>query len=303
MLDAFYQSVMCFYITYLLFQSGAFVTSNGLDVNDGPRVGVYVACATIAVVNSYVLMNAYRWDWLLSLVVFVSILFIWFWTAAYSTFESARTFYHAAAQVYSQPSFWAITLMTVTVCLLPRFTAKAIQKIYFPYDVDIVRERVRQGEFDHLDVKRDPLSSVSSSSETSDPSRTTEKGRRRPARLDDEERPIYPPSVTATATTGGRHTSQHGSDGSDYTKRRASADRPTSPPAEPSKRTSVDRPRPSFDRLRSSMDKMRPSFEASDNITSSAMLTRLESCHSIGKQQYHTKQSGGRMNDLTSDLQ
>jgi phospholipid-translocating ATPase len=35
--------------------------------------------------------------------------------------------------------------------------------------------------------------------------------------------------------------------------------------------------RPSFERARRSMDRMRPSFEASDHITSAAMLTRTMS--------------------------
>jgi phospholipid-translocating ATPase len=40
------------------------------------------------------------------------------------------------------------------------------------------------------------------------------------------------------------------------------------------------RVRPSFDRARMSMDRVRPSFEQSNEFTSAAMLTRMESAHS-----------------------
>ena len=271
MLDGIYQSVICFFMAYLLFAPANFVTSNGLSVNDRGRVGVYVACATIVVVNIYVLLNTYRWDWLFVLLVAISIFLIWFWTGVYTTASGSGSFYKAAPQVFGQLSFWVLTLLTVSICLLPRFALKAFQKIYLPRDVDIIREQVRQGKFAYLDQYEayvPPKTISPAPSDFSQPSKADQKG---PLVLADDERPIYPPSVAATGTTHNPR-SQNGSDGTDYSRNRLSLEQPIRP--------SLDRPRPSYDRMRTSMDRIRPSFEASNDFTSAALLTRMESSHS-----------------------
>lgn len=271
MLDGIYQSLICFFMPYLLFRPATFNTSNGLDLNDNKRIGVYTATATIVVVNLYILLNTYRWDWLMLLLVFISILLIWFWTGVYTAFSSSDQFYKAAPEVYGELSFWVLTLLTVSICLMPRFTIKSFQKIYFPLDVDIVREQIRQGRFKYLDKYEAyvPPGKVPSaaSSDVSQPAKAA-PGTRTP--LEDDERPIYPPSVAATGTTHNAR-SQNGSDGTDYTGHKSSLEQP---------RVSFDRPRPSFDRMRTSMDQIRPSYEASNDFTSAALLTRVESSHS-----------------------
>lgn len=271
MADGIYQSLICFFMPYLLFQPATFNTSNGLNLNDNKRIGVYTANATVVVVNVYVLLNTYRWDWLMLLIVAISILLIWFWTGVYTADSSSDQFYKAAPEVYGELSFWVLTLLTVCICLLPRFTIKSVQKIFFPRDVDIIREQIRKGKFKHLDkyeayVPPGKMPSASSS-DVSQPARGP-AGTQTP--LADDERPIYPPSVAATGTTHNPR-SQTGSDGTDYTGHKASLEAP---------RASFDRPRPSFDRMRNSMDQIRPSYEASNDFTSAALLTRVESSHS-----------------------
>ncbi|KAL7272176.1 phospholipid transporting ATPase [Rhizina undulata] len=273
MFDGIYQSLMCFFMTYLVFSTGGFASESGHDLNGREQMGVYVGCSAVVVANTYVLLNQYRWDWVFALCVSVSILLIWLWTAVYSQFTSTGQFYMAAGQVYGALSFWATTLLTVLVCLLPRFSAKVIQKLFFPRDVDIVREQVRQGKFKYLYAKEEAKSATSSTA-------SSEIVKAAPIKIytqDDERRPIYPPSVAPTATTAGKRGSGNGSDGTDgsgyqgtgsFTPHRFSMDRA---------RPSVDRPRPSFDRIRASMDRTRPSFEATSDFTSAAMLARMES--------------------------
>ena len=272
MLDGLYQSVICFYMAYLLFRPGNFVTHNGLSIDDRVRFGVYIAPAAIIVINTYILLNTYRWDWLMVLLVVISILLVWFWTGVYSSFESSAYFYKTAAQTFAQPSFWAVTSLSVILSLLPRFCIKFVQKIYFPYDVDIVREQVRQGKYDYLDKSSGSDDVVSKGSSSSSDIAKPSKHTHYPS-IDEDQRPIYPPSVAPTATTHNPR-SQNGSDGTDFTRHRQSL--------EPQVRPSMDRARPSYDRIRASMDRIRPSFEASDDFTSAAMLTRLESSHSFG---------------------
>ncbi|KAI9804975.1 MAG: hypothetical protein M1833_006278 [Piccolia ochrophora] len=287
MLDGIYQSLICFYMTYLLFAPGGFVTGGGQQINDAYRMGVYIGCSAVFIANVYVLMNTYRWDWLILLVGAISILLIWFWTGVFGAFPSSNAFYKAAPQVFGQLSFWVVCLLTIVVALLPRFTFKAIQKLFRPRDVDIIREQVRQGKFDYLDEPETvvPPSEGSStdSSDISKPKKTS-----RDDKVMDDERPIYPPSVAPTATTHNPR-SQNGSDGTEYTGHRTSTERPVRP--------SFERPRPSFDRIRSSMDRTRPSFEASRDFTSAAYLTRIESS------QCHSHSRSRRANDITEDLQ
>jgi phospholipid-translocating ATPase len=289
MLDGAYQSVMCYFMVYFLFAPANFETSNGLNINDTSRVGIFVASAVIVVVNAYVLMNTYKWDWLMVLLTTISILLIWFWTGVYTAFTGSEKFYKAAPQVYGQLSFWATLLVTVLVCLLPRFAVKAVQKVFMPYDVDIIREQVTLGRFKYLDdiapdVLAPPKPPSDVSTEPSEPLKSVADAKPQPQYAqDDDRRPIYPPSVAPTATTHNNR-SQNGSDGTDYTNHRFSMERQSRPLSEtlepPSRPISMERARPSYDRMRTSMDILRPSFEASRDLTSASQLARVESSHS-----------------------
>ena len=271
MLDAFYQSVIIWFLAYPVFEAANFVTYNGLSVNGIERIGIYVAHPAIVVVNIYILLNTYRWDWLILLLVFLSIAVMWLWTGIYSSLTASSTFYWSAAQVYSQPTFWAVLFLICTVSLLPRFAGKSYQKIFRPRDVDIIREQIRLGKFDYLKgVAPVPSATTEKHHSVSTESKGAKSQTGVKANIPEDERPIYPPSIAPTATTHNPR-SQNGSDGTDYISHRPSLDYP---------RLSIDRPRPSFDRLKKSMHRTRPSLEASHDFSSAAYLTRIESSQS-----------------------
>lgn len=299
--DGIYQSAICYFMGYLLFAPATFETENGRGVADRSRMGVYIACATIVVVNAYILLNLYRWDWLTVLLTVISCLLIFFWTGVYSSFEASFQFYKSGSEVYGTLTFWALMLLIVMVCLLPRFCVKYFQKLYRPYDVDIIREQVRQGKFDYLnqyDAFVPPKATVGSgsSSETAglgdeeSPQQKGESSHNRYPSMTESARPIYPPSEAPTFGTRQPH-SQTGSDGTDRTVPSLDFSRPigrvsTSPEANrppPVTRISTDRVRPSLEKTRSrqSFEKpMRPSFEHSRDFTSAAYLSRVESSYS-----------------------
>jgi phospholipid-translocating ATPase len=274
MVDGIYQSAVSFFMVYLCYSPATFNTPSGRGIDELKRMGISIATIAVCAANFYVLFNTYRWDWIIVLVVVISTLFIWFWTGVYTASIASYQFYQAAAEVYGSLMFWAVLLLAVIICLIPRFLAKSAQKIYFPLDVDIIREQVKQGQFDYLkEVKSfiPPPPPAKVNSVASSNSAGKYKGADvQPG--DDDMRPIYPPSIAPTAATH-PHRSQNGSNSTDYTFRRSLE-------AIPSNRMSMDRPRPSFDRARFSMDRVRPSFEASNDFTSAAMLTRMESAHS-----------------------
>ncbi|KAM5374120.1 hypothetical protein ACJA88_008282 [Fusarium oxysporum] len=282
MIDGVYQSIMVFFIPYLLFMPGTFLTGNGLGVEDRLRFGAYVAHPAVITINMYILINTYRWDWLMVLIVVISDVFIFFWTGVYTSFTSSAFFYGTAAQVYGEATFWACFFLVPVICLFPRFAIKALQKVYWPYDVDIIREQERMGKFAHLyqaEETSDPLT-ADTKSDKSKSSKSSRRSKKMPKHVaygsvDEDLRPIYPPSTATRTTTYNQH-SQNGSDSTNYTAHRISLDVPMQA------RPSIDRARPSYDRMRASMDRVRPSFEASNDFTSAARLSRIESSQSQG---------------------
>lgn len=133
MFDGVYQSVMVFFIPYLIIYTGRPVTDNGLDMMERFRLGVYIAHPAVFVINGYILINTYRWDWILLLTVAISNLFVFFWTGVYTSFDTAGTFAGAAKECYAQASFWACFAIVIVMCLAPRFIIKALQKVYCKY--------------------------------------------------------------------------------------------------------------------------------------------------------------------------
>ncbi len=291
MIDGVYQSIMSFFIPFIFVSLSTTAAGNALDVAERTRLGCYIAHPAIFTINAYILINTYRWDWLMLLVVVISDIFIFFWTGVYTSFTYAAGFYQAAPQIYQQLTFWMCLIVTPMVCLLPRIVVKCVQKQRFPYDVDIVREQVKLGQYPDADVTASgtttPIEGAEGASAKSSSSSKLSGRSRKPkhtqyASVDEDRRPIYPPSIATHNTR-----TQNGSDGTTYIMQsRQSAElqgRDEMIGEEPERaatRPSIDRCRPSYDRIRRSMDRVRPSFEASNDFTSAARLSRVESSHS-----------------------
>lgn len=284
MVDGAYQSVMNFFITYLTFAPTSAVTANGLDVSDRYRLGAYVAHSSVITINLYILINTYRWDWLTLLIIVVSDLLIFFWTGVYTTSTYASTFYGAAPQIYGEASFWACLIATPIISLAPRYAIKALRKVFIPRDVDIIREQVAMGMFDSPTEKEDASEAMAKSSSSHSSSSSRHKRHQQFASVDEDLRPIYPPSVATQSVVGHNARSQNGSDGTNYTRHEPSIDvpviQPVDPAPDPPVRPSYERVRPSYDRMRASMDRVRMSYEMSNDFTSAAMLSRFESTRS-----------------------
>lgn len=283
MIDGAYQSLICFFMPYLLFAPATFSNPGGQDVNDNRQMGVHIANAAIVVVNTYILLNTYRWDWLTTLITVISTLLIFAWTGIYTSFTASFQFYKAAAEVYGTLNFWAVTVLIVILCLLPRFTAKAFQKLFMPRDVDLVRELVREGKFDYLDNE--------------EPDIVTEH---KVAMSESSENSSLPngkaPEVAAERpTSGDPFRSTHGSDEYAQTleenNRMSTMSNPFTLPRSSGEYTGTSPSydpnyvpmRPSFDRLKMGArqeSRMRNSFEESRDFTSANMLMRVESSRS-----------------------
>ncbi|KAL4786019.1 hypothetical protein BJX76DRAFT_322843 [Aspergillus varians] len=277
MLDGMYQSVICFYMPYSLYQPANFVHASGKDVSDRNRMGILVASCAVIASNTYILMNTYRWDWLTVLINVISSLLIFFWTGIYSSFQDSAQFYRSAAQTYGTLSFWVVLLLTVTICLTPRFMAKSIQKVFFPLDVDIIREQITQGKFKYLDehetVVPKAAGSTDDSAASSDMGKPVNSGTRQNPFSDDQQ--IYAESVAPTVRTHNPR-GQNGSNGTTYD---SSIDTTRHPHLQ-----SVDYVRSSADRTRHSFDRVRTSFDVADGYAPANTLARVESSLTTGAQ-------------------
>ncbi|KAH8695037.1 phospholipid-translocating P-type ATPase domain-containing protein [Talaromyces proteolyticus] len=228
MFDGFYQSLMCFFMPYLLYAPATFQRGDGLALDDRQQMGILVASAAVVASNTYILLNTYRWDWLTVLINSISSLLIYFWTGVYSSTIASAQFYRHGAEVFGSLSYWTVFLVTVVLCLLPRFVIKSVQKVFFPTDVDIIREQASQGRFKYLEkfeayvppatkaVGEGESPVGSDTSAVSSVVKPIEPQVRSDPTLDEDERPIYPPSIAPTITTHNPR-SQNGSNGTNST--------------------------------------------------------------------------------------
>jgi phospholipid-translocating ATPase len=287
MADGVYQSVITFFIPYLVVASTPTIAGNGKDVTERLRLGAYIAHPAVITINLYILINTYTWDWLTVLIITISDLLIFFWTGVYTSSTFAMTFYGAAQQIYSELSFWIVLFLVPLLCIAPRYAGKACQKVFWPHDVDIIREQITTGKFSktNQDVNEDRQGDLKESLSSSSGSTRRKHNHQPQESVDEDLRPIYPPSFAATSIAGHGPRSQRGSDGTNYTGHDLSMEEPVNQPVDVPDapvRPSIDRVRPSYDRMRASMDRsrVRASFEASNEFTSAAMLSRFESTRS-----------------------
>ncbi|WBW74039.1 plasma membrane phospholipid-translocating ATPase complex, ATPase subunit Dnf2 [Schizosaccharomyces osmophilus] len=169
MIDGFYQSVICFFFSFLVINNVTVAAQNGRDTMGMQDLGVYVAAPTIMVVDSYVLLNQANWDvfsvgiWALSCITF------WFWTGVYSQSYYSVDLYKSASRIFRTPNFWAVLFGTIVSCLFPKFLFMTVQKLFWPYDTDIIREGYRTRrlqEFDEEAVIESPEASTDWASST-----------------------------------------------------------------------------------------------------------------------------------------
>ena len=230
MFDGIYQSAIAFFFLFAIFSPAVPTTAAGLDLSEYRCMGIYALTTAVCAANIYVLYNSYRWDWLIVLIVVVSTMLTWLWTGVYTSFTGSAQFYKAGSNVYGSLSFWVYILVAIVAALLPRFIFKTVQKLYFPLDVDIIREQVAQGKFDYLKksesyIPPPPPEAVAKAKQMVEADAAKYKAANADAQ-DDDVRPIYPPSVAPTATTH-NHRSQNGSNSTDYTFRRSVGGSPT----------------------------------------------------------------------------
>lgn len=154
-IDGFYQSVVSFFFPYLVYY-WSFQSANGLPIDHRFFIGVTVTCLSCMSSNFTVLLHQYRWDWLSFLAVSLSSISIFAWTGIYTSLTLSGEFYKAGKIMFGSTTFWSCLFVGLIVCMVPRLLWDIIQRIFFPYDSDIIREQVRFGMFDAYPPDYDP---------------------------------------------------------------------------------------------------------------------------------------------------
>ncbi|KAL1925326.1 uncharacterized protein VTP21DRAFT_209 [Calcarisporiella thermophila] len=138
MLDALYQSVVVYFVPYILLIGGN-LTPSGNDANGMFDFGTVVGGCVVTVANAFVFTCLHSFTGMMVAVVVGSILSFFAWVGIFGWLDGS--FMHRQdAIVFAQAGFWLVLVLTVVASLLPRLAVQYYLRMYRPTDVDIVRE-------------------------------------------------------------------------------------------------------------------------------------------------------------------
>ncbi|KAL6927025.1 phospholipid transporting ATPase [Hanseniaspora valbyensis] len=156
MVDGLYQSAISFFFPYVLFSVNGIISKNALGLESRYFVGIPVTGIAVCSCNIYVLLQQYRWDWFTTMWVLISNIVFFGWTGIWSSFVKSGEFYKAGKRMFGVGAFWAVLFAGILFCLLPRFLYDVMRKMFFPRDIDIIRECWKKGEYDQYPMGYDP---------------------------------------------------------------------------------------------------------------------------------------------------
>lgn len=150
MLDGFYQSLVSFFFPFFTYLYGVSVSESGRQLDHRFWMGLSICTIAVVSCNLYVLSNQYRWDVASLGIAGLSSLCVWIWSGIYSSFTGSMELYKLASQMYGAATFWAVSFLGIITCMTPHYVIIALQKIYRPQDIDIIREQWTVGIFDSV---------------------------------------------------------------------------------------------------------------------------------------------------------
>ncbi|KAF8967406.1 hypothetical protein BGZ46_000170 [Entomortierella lignicola] len=139
-LDALYQSVICFFIPWFLSNS---IYHNGHSTNDMMAFGTTISACSVVVANLYVGLNMFHWTKMIFIVIFGSsaVFFLYTWVYANIFIVDSMT-YGLDDIIFTSGDFWFAILLCVVLTLLPHFVYKFARQYLKPNDIVIVREQM-----------------------------------------------------------------------------------------------------------------------------------------------------------------
>ncbi|KAG0021960.1 hypothetical protein BGZ80_001337 [Entomortierella chlamydospora] len=139
-LDALYQSVICFFVPWYLSNT---IFHNGHSTNDMMALGTTIQACSIVVANLYVGLNMFHWTKMIFAVIFGSTILFFLYTWVYSNiFIVSSSFYGMDQVVFTSGNFWLALPLCIVLTMLPHFVYKFARQYLKPNDVIIVREQI-----------------------------------------------------------------------------------------------------------------------------------------------------------------
>ncbi|KAG2228343.1 hypothetical protein INT45_011135 [Circinella minor] len=137
--DAIYQSAVCFGVPYMLFIGGKF-SQQGYDMEGVFELGTFIAGIAVVVANALVGFTIFSWTWVMVAVIVLSSATFFVWTGIYAQVNTF-TFYGEDI-LFREGAFWLCLIVTFVICMLPRYATKYVLHMDKPFDNDIIREIV-----------------------------------------------------------------------------------------------------------------------------------------------------------------
>ncbi|KAF8929443.1 hypothetical protein BGZ47_001057 [Haplosporangium gracile] len=139
-LDALYQSIICFFIPWYLSNG---VYASGRSTNDLVALGTLISACSVVVANLYVGLNMFHWTKMIFTVIFGSIIVFFLYCWVYANFFTIdNTFYGMDDIILNSPAFWFAIALSVILTMLPHYVYKFARQYLKPNDIIIVREQL-----------------------------------------------------------------------------------------------------------------------------------------------------------------
>ncbi|KAG0032112.1 hypothetical protein BGZ82_006683 [Podila clonocystis] len=136
------QSIVCFIIPYYAYQYGT-VDDSGL-VQEMYEMGLAMAVSGIAQANIFAAVASQAFCVYHVIFIWGSVVLIFVYSAMYSLLPKALSQmnpnYEFAQSVMGSSTFWAVVMLTLTICNIPRLTARYIRRVWAPKDQDLLQE-------------------------------------------------------------------------------------------------------------------------------------------------------------------
>lgn len=136
MVDALYQSAVCFFIPMLAYRDTA--TSYQGQPENQTLLGNVMALSIITCTNLYVAINTFSWVLPTYFGLALTILTLFGCLMAYSMLPGQNMY--GSWLAFIDPMFWCTIVLSIVVAMSPRYLIKYLQTILRPSDLDIVRE-------------------------------------------------------------------------------------------------------------------------------------------------------------------
>ncbi|KAJ9061315.1 phospholipid transporting ATPase [Entomophthora muscae] len=138
-LDATYQSLVCFFIPLMMFDVGT-LGLNGESNTSLDGLGTLVVACVVATTNLYVGVWTFNWTWMMFAVIGASIAF--FFCVVFVMSRLNNPLLSVDQLLFTTPTFWLVLILVIMLCLLPRLFANYVRVTLRPTDVDLIREQV-----------------------------------------------------------------------------------------------------------------------------------------------------------------